>query len=268
MDRLIRGATIVYASFIVIGYFDLWTYYQFYHVPIGAYLSLTEVVTLTMPNILSYGIGLFIALMLIDAWDGTTQAQFNSERGLLYLVYRPHRAWAQLMSKAPGKKRINRLRALVSMLFFWFGFIAASVLVVNTILEPDWMFEHFIRANDDYEVFLVFGLLFLAGALNLSERFKSLQFGLFIILLAWSLFVGNTYWNFERVTNNTNKTPCILVDCAIEFGDTKIVTGDSLIYVGEVQSALFISNNRSGKTTVIPRSEIRSIVYSGPCPRP
>lgn len=265
MDKLIRSAPIVYAVFIVVGYFDLWTYYQLYHVNISAYLTITEVVTMTIPSILDYALGLYVALMVIAAWDGSGHAVFRREGSLPYKIYHPQKT----LKKAGIEIRMGdwtRLSvSLVALCMSLCGALGCALIMLDVVWSPQWLFDHFAAGLVDYEVFMWFAIGFASGALNYVSGLREYVFAGYVLFVAWAVFSYGLYHNNQRVKDNANGTPCIKVNVTVEYGTTTVKTGETLKFVGEVQSAVFISNNRNGSTTVIPRAEIKRIVYVTPC---
>lgn len=242
IENIIKAITFITLFMVIVGFLDLYIYYQYFNITITEYLGFSEIIMLSVSNMFFIFLGVLTQTYILrpiildfnkDALDGkNTKSLLTNAFGTLLLY---------------------------GIIFF----IVASLSekVIQIFFQPNFNFGLFSFLTFLFIsiiiIFILF-ILFLKHFKNVIDyRVNYILLIMVFVTIVFQLIARND----ETHTKIISKKDPLKMD--FYLNDTlKVTTNDSIKYIGKTERFYFLWNKNTNTSTIYPAVAIKKVVVS------
>jgi len=245
MEQFTKTVAVISIIIVSLGFISLVVFYELFNIDIFEFISISEIITTSFSLLLSLFIPIFISFFILQKLLTKAWMYRNNVKMVHGIIFNPLRIYVFLIVLASIYSWLQIYGIFLtknSFLIEIFNIVfATSFLITTSLLTMGFAFAFFHRKKK---------IVILRT--KIIVLFSTIIFGLFFILVttqkAFLLINSNPYRATTFYLNNTSK----------------IVTNDSIKFIGKTQGYYFLWNKKTEVSTVYPASEIIKIEYSRP----
>lgn len=244
-EQFTKTAAVISIIIVSLGFMSLVVFYEFFHIDIFEFISISEIITTSFSLLLSLFIPIFISFfilqkLLLNGW------MYRNNLKVLY----------HTLSTPFLKSTILLLAVIIYVWFQLYGIFLTRnsflIEIFNIVFATSFLITSSLATM--ITAFLYF---------HRKRKIVILKTKIIVLLavIIFSLFfiVVTTNKALLLINSNQDKKTTFYLN-----NSSKIVTNDTIKYLGKTQDYYFLWNKKSEVSTIYPASEIVKIEYSRP----
>ena len=232
---------------IACGYMKFSFFYHHFDIRINNYLEFSEILTLFLPDIIKYGLIIFLIILFNFIFESKLS------------VERIHNLKLAITDSYNLLDRI-KLHYLYNKELIWLS----SACVINYLIAFIWFREKFLDIlfiTFYIPAFLIFSILlqeFKHKYKELYDQYLSPTYNnLILIFFLFNLYsIGSVYNEIKKVESGSKTI------VTFEYSDENIKTDNNLIYIGQTSNYLFLHDKERKESKVFERSKLEKIIIT------